>query len=98
MDLKEVKQMIKFIKPTVDDVYKSYSFIDIDKKEYEDLIKEVTDNIKDTSDIKDQVIKITKSILINKVKNLILNSKTSFKIINNYINQNLNNCNNFKFF
>ncbi len=95
MDLKEVKQMIKFIKPTVDDVYKSYSFIDIDKKEYEDLIKEVTDNIKDTSDIKDQVIKITKSILINKVKNLILNSKTSFKIINNYINQNLNNCNNY---
>ena len=96
----DFKNILESLKPTIDTLYESYSYLEISNQEYEELIIKIINDTKKNYDnnlpypeyIKDKL----KNILIQKGKDLISDPNTSLKIINNYINENLFDCSNYK--
>ena len=87
------------IKPIVTSTLKKFKYVDISSDEYKIIITELINELRTAYDgsvhyllfIKDRLELFFK----NKTKTLITNSKTSFKIVNNYINQKFNNVSNY---
>ena len=77
--------------PTIDDIYNNFKYIEMPLEDYNELVLKEIINSKKTYNgsepylnfIKDKII----SSLSEKIRALLNNSDTSFKIINNYINQ-----------
>ena len=105
LDFKKIQEMdskeiYNFLLPTIDNIYQSFRYIGISEQDYYNLVlREITNskitykgNIQYSDFIKKKII----TTLSEQTKTLIYDSSTSFKIINDYINQKFSQVSNFE--
>lgn len=94
------KKFSELLMPMLDNIYQSFQYIGISKKEYYSLVqKEITDTKKELTESAAYPTFLEKRIsfiLNKKAEEYIINQNTSFNIINNYINQKMNQAKNYK--
>ena len=96
LDLKKIqkmdsKEIYDFLLPTINNIYQSSRYIGISEQDYYDLVIKEISNSKKTyngnTQYSDFIKKKIRTSLSEQIRTLIYDSSTSFKIINDYINQ-----------
>ena len=94
----ETKQLHNILLPTINHIYISFQYININNEEYNQIvIQEIIKSKKTYIGNQDYIEFIKQKIstkLSEKTKKLLTNPKSSFNILNNYINQNSSNTSN----
>lgn len=106
LNLKKIQQMdtkeiYDFLLPTINSVYQSFKYIGISKQSYYELVlkeivnskKTYTGNTSYSDFIKKNIIKF----LSEQTRTLMYDSSTSFKVINDYINQKFSEISTFEY-
>ena len=85
--------------PNIKEIYELYNYLNIIESDYHKLVlKEIINsqkNYPDNQDYFEYLQKKIKSQLSDKTKKLLNNPKTSFTLINNYLNQKFLNISNY---
>lgn len=98
LDLKKIQQLdaheiLAILLPTIDNLYKSIDYIGITQEEFYNLVLNEIDNSKKTYKGDIDYIEYIKNrmniVLVEKIKNNLLEPKVAIIIINNYINKHL---------
>lgn len=99
LNLKKIQQMdsqkiFELSLPTINNIYKSFDYMDLSKQEYYDLVLQEITNSKElyngNQPYADYLKKKVCTVLTEKVRNLLLQSESSVKLINNFMNQRFN--------
>ena len=94
------EEIYEFLLPTINNIYKSYSYVDISHQDYYELVLEEIANSKNiytgSTSYSNFIKTKIKTSLSEHIKKLIHDSSTSFKIINDYINQEFSEISNYK--
>ncbi len=83
-------QLFAILLETVNDIYESFSYLNISKQDYKDMVLREIElsqvQYKGDTPYSDYLRERLSLVLSNKVKTLLLNEETSFTIIDRYIN------------
>ena len=94
------EEIYEFLLPTINNIYKSYSYVDISHQDYYELVLEEIANSKNiytgSTSYSNFIKTKIKTSLSEHIKKLIHDSSTSFKIINDYINQEFSEISTYK--
>ena len=89
----DCKQIYNSVLPIINELYLSFKYINISNEDYIELVlKEISDSKKTYKGNQNYINYIKRKIkfqLIEMTKKMLFNSKTSFTLINNYINNNI---------
>ena len=95
LNYKDIHQMdsekiYEFLLQIINKVYQQFYYVGLSQEEYHKMVLNIIDNLKTKKEdrINSELLeKEIRMVLSQRAKELIINPETSFKIINNYINQ-----------
>ena len=94
------EEIYELLLSTINNIYKSYSYVDISHQDYYELVLDEIANSKNiytgSTSYSDFIKTKIKTSLSEHIKKLIHDSSTSFKIINDYINQEFSEISTYK--